>query len=104
MPCGYLDFDETADNAVVREIYEETGIVISDDDEVVLHSIDSIPDDEKQNVTIRYHIKLSNIDNYPSVITPDHGEVEEVKWIPLTDIENYEWCFGHLNLIKKYLM
>ena len=26
MPCGYLDFNETTAEAVIREVYEETGV------------------------------------------------------------------------------
>lgn len=29
MPCGYLDFDETTAQAVIREVYEETGIKVN---------------------------------------------------------------------------
>ena len=27
-PCGYLDFDETLEECVIREIKEETGLTI----------------------------------------------------------------------------
>jgi 8-oxo-dGTP pyrophosphatase MutT (NUDIX family) len=103
MPCGYLDYNETTEEAIVREVYEETGIKI-DIDLVKLHSIDSIPDDVKQNVTIRYVLnKDINIDEYSSLVEPDINEVEEISWISLSNIENYKWAFGHLDLIKKIL-
>ena len=26
-------------------------------------------------------------------------EVEEIKWIPMSDLESYEWAFNHFNTI-----
>jgi 8-oxo-dGTP pyrophosphatase MutT (NUDIX family) len=103
MPCGYLDYDETTEEAIIREIFEETGIVL-DVNMAKLHSIDSKKDnenDEKQNVTIRYIFSMIEPEKYPSLVKPNIDEVEEVCWIPISYIENYNWAFGHLDLIKN---
>lgn len=102
MPCGYLDHNETTEQAITREIYEETGIKISTE-LIKLHSIDSIPDNVKQNVTIRYIVNTLCINDYPSLKDPDINEVEEIKWIPLYETEHYNWAFDHESLIKDNL-
>ena len=30
------------------------------------------------------------------------NEVEDIKFIPIEDIDKYEWAFNHENLIKSY--
>jgi len=103
MPCGYLDFDETTEQAIKREVFEETGAVIPED-YFILHSIDSIPT-ERQNVTIRYMVKSVGISEYALTSkNSEIGEVDEVKWIYLRDINAYEWAFNHNDLIKKYVL
>lgn len=103
MPCGYLDFDETTEQAIQREVFEETGIKLPECN-FYLHSIDSIPE-ERQNVTIRYMFTPIDINEYK--LTSEHaedGEVDAVKWIPLYDIDKYEWAFNHNDLIKSYIL
>lgn len=105
MPCGYLDFDETTEQAIVREVFEEIGVKL-DVNDFYLHSIDSIPDDEKQNVTIRYKIKHPiDINKYElTKKNSDDGEVDDVKWIRCIDILDYKWAFNHDELIEKYVL
>jgi hypothetical protein len=31
------------------------------------------------------------------------GEVGEIKWIPISEIDNYDFAFDHDELIKEYL-
>ena len=31
----------------------------------------------------------------------EENEVSEVKWIPLDELDNYQWAFDHKHLIKK---
>lgn len=54
MPCGYLDFDETTAQAVIREVYEETGIKVNPDH---LHfwKFNDSPTQNRQNVSFRYY-------------------------------------------------
>ncbi|MFA5397907.1 MAG: NUDIX domain-containing protein, partial [Methanogenium sp.] len=54
LPCGYLDFGETCEEALKREVFEETGYKIKNLNEIKLLGIDSEVNDPRQNVTIRY--------------------------------------------------
>ena len=67
MPCGFLDFDETCEEAVVREVWEETGLNLykaTEQYHVIydhLHypwKIHSIPDGEAQTVSLHYAIYM----------------------------------------------
>ena len=67
------------------------------------YSLTTSPNENKQNVSIRYYTILDgNCDMYP--LTDENSELNEVsdiKWIPISKIDNYEWAFNHLNLIKE---
>lgn len=97
-PCGYLDFDETLEECVIREIKEETGLIIPKN-ELSLIQIHDDPIEEKQNVTAQYFGLF--IDNTEELFFSGEeiDEVEEIKWIPMSDLESYEWAFNHFNTI-----
>jgi 8-oxo-dGTP pyrophosphatase MutT (NUDIX family) len=38
----------------------------------------------------------------PGSLGGEENEVDEIKWIPLDEINNYEWAFSHADLIRKY--
>ena len=89
---GYLDYDETLEDAAVREVFEETGVII-DKSDLFMDGIDSSVEREHQNVLVRYYanigtradeVVLTNKNSEPN-------EVDEIKWIPLSEIDNYQW-------------
>lgn len=107
LPCGYLDWNENAAQAVKREVWEEIGLNL---DKLTLQNkidqpiyVNSNPDD-KQNVSLRYVVTI--IDNkYPKLIANNDcklDEVTEAKWITIDELNNYEFAFEHNNLILKY--
>ena len=111
-PCGYLDWDETIKDAVIREVYEETGLDLQyyiDNNKVVINNlnqpwyIDSNPKSNRQNVTLRHGCVILG-EELPPITTEnsDLNEIEELKWIEYEDIDNYEWAFGHDQIIKEY--
>lgn len=100
-PCGYLDFGETTEEAAIRETYEETGVKLRytkfigfDDDPKSIH----------QNITFYYlsFIKETILtDNIYDNRGGEENEVADVKWIPIDELDNYQWAFDHKNIIKK---
>ena len=107
MPCGYLDFDETTKEAVMREVYEETGVVIQAKDLKFWKFKDKPEDDARQNISFRYFAML---DAQPSLISVgsnnrggEENEVEAVSWIPLDKIYDYQWAFNHDKIIEELI-
>lgn len=101
-PCGYLDYNEDTKHAGMREVYEETGIKISEGDMVELgHASDT--QQNRQNVVFYYGAVLHGdiTKTRFSKANMEEEEVENIKWIPLSDIGKYQWAFGHEGLIKK---
>ena len=103
--CGYLDFDETAKEAAVRETFEETGVKV-DKKLIKFIGFNSNPkDDELQNVTFRYAVILpKDISFYKKEFSKKNNEEDEVsniKFISLKDLDKYNWAFNHKTLIKK---
>lgn len=106
MPCGYLDFDETTVEAVIREVYEETGVRVNPN-RLHFWCFSDSPKQNRQNVSFRYY---ALIDAQPGNISVGTGngrggeedEVSAIGWIPIKDVGNYEWAFGHDCIIKEF--
>lgn len=99
IPCGYLDYNETAEEAAVRELKEETGIEVYDCF-LSLDGINSSPKENNQNVNIRY-VTIGSKELLSKEFVFDPEEVEKVKWINVNDIDNYNWAFNHLEILKN---
>lgn len=101
-PCGYLDFDETTREACCREIAEETNLTVNPKS-LMLDSIQDDPtEDPNQNVTFRYwnfNVWYSALTIYAKGAEPD--EVEDVEWIPVEELDNYQFAFNQEKTIKR---
>lgn len=98
--CGYLDYNENITNAVSREVFEETGLVIPKEDWHLWY-VNSSPDDEKQTVSFRFVVPY--MDSYGG-FTNEHSEpneVDEIKWIKMNEIGNYNWAFSQKEVLKE---
>ena len=111
--CGYLDWDETAEESVVRELYEELGIKVPES-HVHLWKIVTDPNrDVRQNVILRYIIPIDQKEleemleiSRKSFLDSDsrggeQGEVSDIKLISVTDLPNYKWAFNHDDVILE---
>lgn len=111
MPCGFLECDESGEEGISREFYEETGIKVSSKN-WTLFNVQTNPEKcNNGNVTIRYSMDIRNeydINDAKDLPKPNYkningeaNEVADVKWIKLSEIDNYEWCFNHDELLKE---
>lgn len=124
--CGYLDYNETVEEAAVRELHEESGIILSPN-EVSFFGYESDPvKANRQNVTFRFTKVFKNDVKRWQLMWPvkhlfkkkigsavwadniktnrnhcEENEVDDIRWIPLEDVDNYKWAFGHDELIKE---
>jgi len=100
--CGYLDYDENANQAMNREIFEETGLDIPGR-RFIHYFVNSNPKENRQNVTIRFYCILKSDITEWSNFSKDKmekDEVADIKWIKVKDINDYQWAFNHNDLIN----
>lgn len=103
-PCGYLEFGVRLSENAVAECFQETGVLVKAN-EIEFMDFDDSLTANRQNVTFHYRFIEENktIDDFEfSHKYMEKNEVGEIKWIPLDEIDKYQWAFGHDKLIKKY--
>ena len=116
--CGYLDWDETLEEAIVRETYEETGYKFDVSSDLIEQwKIKSDPNENHQNVVVRFII-LPQIENLQEGLkngtintrTEERGgEPDEVSEIGLYSYEEIkklkseDFAFGHKEMIEEFM-
>jgi 8-oxo-dGTP diphosphatase len=95
LPGGHIDDYETAEEAVVREVREETGLLFASP--VFLHYFNEVfPEHHFHAVALAFYgrgvgsIKLME------------DEVEEIAWVPLDEALTRPLAFNHLQIIQHY--
>lgn len=58
LPCGYIDWNESIHQALIREVWEELGINVDGAQAHLYHINDDPSKDEKQNITFHFVIIL----------------------------------------------
>lgn len=101
VPCGYLDFDETISEACCREIAEETNLIVNPNALKLLSINDNPKLDTRQNVTFRYWTYSPTLYKGQTIYAKgaEVDEVEDVKWIRIDELDQYDWAFNHEELI-----
>ena len=100
MPCGYLDWDESAEQGARREVMEELGIELGG---LELIRVDDSPEAYKQNITFAYRAwvdELLELHCDGAAV----GEVQDLKWMKVSEVEEHEWAFEHGVMIQRDLM
>lgn len=90
IPCGYLDWDETLQEALFREVFEESGLLIfnytrfgnypANSDQPFF--VNGSPTQNRQNVALHFltGIKANVLPTLTNSFA-EPGEVDELKWI-----------------------
>lgn len=98
MPGGFLDLNETGEQAALRELKEETGYTGK---VIKLFQVIDNPrrrHEDRQNVALVYLVKPLK-----KIGTPDN-EISEIKWFALDQLPSAEeMAFDHLETIQQYL-
>ena len=95
LPGGFMDMDESADNAAIRELKEETGLMV---DQVKQIGAYSEPDRDPRGrvVTIAFWAESSIEANVQAA-----DDADEVKWFPIEDLP--QLAFDHETIIADAL-
>lgn len=121
-PCGYLDWNETAGDASVRETFEEAGVNIyglRNHEEIIKSQVekyakspwyvDSSPDHFRQNVSLHHaFIFQSRVKDFTPRSNTQHaevGEIDSIKWARASDIleGKYTMAFDHDKVLQKLI-
>jgi 8-oxo-dGTP diphosphatase len=97
MPGGKMEFDESFEEAAMRETAEETGIVL-DKKKLKLISLNNDKTENAHFVTIGFFYE--NPDGEPKVMEPE--EIIEWKWFDLKNLP-LKVFFPSAKIIKNYL-
>ena len=119
--CGYLDWDESGWDAVVRELYEETSFYVPKFESNLIFDNDkepwfvrTDPGENRQNISLSYCLIYDFSKRLPTEIeTYKDSEIEEIKWIPVEQVltSGKQWSFNHderiemaVEKFQKYLI
>lgn len=115
-PCGYLGWDETLQEAVIREVYEETGIKLAKDMISEPISIQDSPEANRQNITVRFlaylptetieqGLKDGTINCKTEERGGEPGECEELLLVTSDWVGEHkdEFAFGHDLLVNEVM-
>jgi len=123
--AGYMDWDESGPEALYREAWEEVGVDLKslvypekEKDclwsEIISNNIDqpwhvkTEPDENRQNISLRYGAAFRTKESVLPELSLENneveGEVEHAVWLPVNEIDQYQWAFDHDKVIKEYLV
>jgi 8-oxo-dGTP diphosphatase len=97
MPGGKLDFGESFEQGACREVFEETGIKLSEEKLKVISVSNDIVEDAH---FITIGLFCDNFNGEPKVMEPD--EIVEWKWFLLNDLPG-KIFFPSEKILKNYL-
>lgn len=90
---GRVHLHETMEQAIIREVYEETGILFEIDRMGYIHEnffILQLTGEKFHELSFYYYMKPIENYNFICKSLTEDGIEEKLVWIPLEDIENYE--------------
>lgn len=81
IPAGYIEDGETPKEAIIREIYEETGLRVKNGKELLVFQPNNSISEQK------IHIFEFKVDNFLKTDEYDKNEIIKSKWIKLPEIK-----------------
>lgn len=95
---GYLDRDETTDQAILRELMEETGYEGAIVERLAIIDNPNRRGEDRQNIAFVYVLQVGE-----QTGTPDN-ESSEVRWFRLNELPpKDQFAFDHFETISAYL-
>ena len=107
--CGYLNWGETLKEAAKRELWEETGIEVNENNIKPWKLIDDPKKDIRENVVQRF-IAYTDQENLGDIDTisrgGEGGEVDELRWFSIEEImkmDSSDFAFNHKEVILEFI-
>lgn len=112
VPCGYLDWDENLQEAMYREVWEETGVDLRNRRAFIRFEdqpwkVNTDAGQNRQNVVLHAGIFIG-VPELPetSLDNMEHNEVETATWMEwqyAAQIPAEEWAFNHYDRVREFL-
>ena len=99
-PGGVIELGETVQDAVIREVREETGIDVQV--ERLLDVTDAIIRDDQGKVRFHY-VVIRYLARPLTTITKPRSDVSEAEWVDLNDATKYPLTKGAAKLVYTLL-
>lgn len=98
LPGGFLDRDETTEQATLRELKEETGYNGKITKLIKVLDDPNRRNEDRQNVSFIYLVEVGD-----KIGQPD-DEVDSVHWFPLNQLPKAsDFAFDHFEILESYL-
>lgn len=98
-PCGYIDWDESLEEACVREVREETGLEL-DEERIKLFEVSTDKHTKTQTIDLFYECWTAYESDFHTDRIETRDEVLDVKWLKVAHMDN-DVKGGTLTLLKK---
>ena len=90
---GRVNYNETTQEAVIREVFEETGLTLEVDRPVFFHEQffdEEVTGEHFHEVAVYYLMKdIDDLSSLDCVSVTERGVSEELVWIPLDELEQH---------------
>lgn len=98
IPGGFLDRDETCEQAILREVKEETGLIGKNVKFLKITDDPRRKNEDRQNVAFIYTMEADG------KISFDTKEVSEANWFNIKQLpQEEEFAFDHFGILKEWL-
>lgn len=98
IPGGFVDRDETCEEAAIRELKEETNLTATSTKLFKVNDNPNRRNEDRQNIAFVYAMKAEG------ELIAQESEVDDIKWFDISDLPKAEdFAFDHLEIIKEYL-
>ncbi len=102
-PCGYIDWDETLEEACQREVREETGLTL-DIKNIIFTDIDTNPKSANQSIDLWYMCWVEDGQDFDLSKIETTDEILDVKWLKVAKVYYKRELFFkkvYMNIFKK---